>query len=84
MKKLITAAALATVLVSPALAQSYHPDIGSGNIVPSPYAQAPRVAPHAAFARVNRGVVMPDGAVAQDPDRNIRFELNREAEEGEW
>jgi hypothetical protein len=90
MKKLITAAALATVLVSPALAQAYNPDLGTGNIVPNPYAQeaqAPHGASHgslAAHARVNRGVVMPDGAVAQDPDRNIRFELNREAEEGEW
>jgi hypothetical protein len=95
MKKLITAAALATVLVSPALAQSYDPDIGSGNIAPPAYAHAPRGAYHGslgAFARVDggvitrnhRGVVMPDGAVATDPDANIRFQLNREAEEGEW
>ena len=88
MKKLITAAAFATVLVSPALAQSYDPDVGSGNIVPPAYAHAaPRAAHHSslgAFARVNPGVVEPDGNVARDPDPNIQFQLNREAEEGEW
>jgi hypothetical protein len=94
MKKLITAAALATVLASPALAQSYDPDIGSGNIAPPVYAQAPRSAYDAfasvpdnglgASARVNHGSVMPDGAAARDPDPNIQFQLNREAEEGEW
>jgi hypothetical protein len=94
MKKLIAAAALATVLASPALAQSYDPDLGSGNITPPVYAQAPRATDHAyarahrnsldAFARVGGGTVMPDGAVATDPDPNIQFQLNREAEEGEW
>jgi hypothetical protein len=101
MKKLITAAMLATVLTSPAFAQSYDPDIGSGNIAPN-YSAGPgynpdhaafdrahgRAVPHRAdvdaFARVNDGVVMPDGAVARDPDPNIQFQLNREAEEGEW
>jgi hypothetical protein len=34
MKVLVTAAVLATVVASPALAQSYDPSIGSGNIVP--------------------------------------------------
>jgi hypothetical protein len=89
MKRLIAAVALAAVVASPAFAQSYDPDLGTGNIDVSPaYAQtAPRAAHHSshgAFARVNRGVVMPDGAVATDPDPNIRFQLNREAEEGEW
>jgi hypothetical protein len=94
MKKLILTAALATVLVSPALAQSYDPDVGSGNIVPSDYAhatanalEAHARAPHNgvnAFAREDRGVVFQDGAVETDPDPNIRFQLNREAEEGEW
>ena len=34
MKKLILAAALASVFISPALAQSYNPDVGTGNIAP--------------------------------------------------
>jgi len=95
MKKLLTAAAIATVLASPALAQSYDPDIGTGNIAPSAYAQPTRLINqfHArgtdqnslgAFARVGNGVVMQDGAVARDPDPNIQFQLNREAEEGKW
>jgi hypothetical protein len=33
MNKLIAAVALATVLASPAFAQSYNPDVGTGNIV---------------------------------------------------
>jgi opacity protein-like surface antigen len=92
MKKLIAAAALATVLASPAFAQSYDPDVGSGNIVPSVTAQAPSSAFDAyarahdntpgAFAR--GGVVREDGAVARDPDPRIQLQLDREAEEGEW
>jgi len=94
MKMFITAAALATVLASPAFAQSYDPDVGSGNIAPPVYAHAPRAADQAharapqdslgAFARVGHGTVMWDGDVARDPDPNIQFQLNREAEEGEW
>jgi hypothetical protein len=40
MKKFIIAAALASVLASPALAQSYSPDLGTGNIAPNYSAQA--------------------------------------------
>jgi hypothetical protein len=43
MKKLMAAVAFASVIASPALAQSYDPDIGSGNIAPWVYAPA---APH--------------------------------------
>ena len=39
MKKAITALALATLIVSPALAQSYEPEIGSGNIAHPHFAQ---------------------------------------------
>lgn len=60
MKKLITVAALATVLASPALAQSYDPDLGSGNIVRPFYAHARRGAHHA-FARVHRREVLRHG-----------------------
>jgi len=101
MKKLIMAAALATVLASPAFAQAYDPDVGSGNIAPNYSVEPGNDADHAAFARVHPrvlrhrgdldafarvggGVVTPDGAVARDPDPNIQFQLNREAEEGEW
>jgi hypothetical protein len=92
MKTLITAAAFATVLAFPAFAQSYDPDLGSGNIAPPAYTQAPgsaydafaRVPDHVPAAGANHGIVMPDGAVATDPNSNIRFQLNREAEEGEW
>jgi hypothetical protein len=58
MKKLMTVAALATVLASPALAQSYDPDVGSGNIVRPFYAHARRGA-YNAFARVYRREVLP-------------------------
>jgi hypothetical protein len=61
MKKLIAAVALATVIAAPALAQSYDPSVGSGNIATqvtgdhplSAYARelpvptGRRVAPHA-------------------------------------
>jgi opacity protein-like surface antigen len=36
MKKLLMGAALVAVLASPAFAQAYDPDFGSGNIVPGP------------------------------------------------
>ena len=50
MRKLITAAVFATIVASPAFAQSYDPDLGSGNIAPSDYVQAaPRTA-HRAIA----------------------------------
>jgi hypothetical protein len=34
MKMLVAAVALATLVASPAFAQSYDPDVGSGNVVP--------------------------------------------------
>mgnify|MGYP006867813495 FL=1 len=39
MKKLISALALVTVLATPALAQAWDPDVGSGNIAPPPYGE---------------------------------------------
>jgi hypothetical protein len=37
MMKLVTAVALAAmIMASPAFAQSYDPDVGSGNIAPAP------------------------------------------------
>jgi hypothetical protein len=39
MKKFLAIVALTTSLVSPALAQSWDPDVGSGNIAPPPYGE---------------------------------------------
>jgi hypothetical protein len=41
MKTLIAAVALATLVASPALAQSWDPDVGTGNIVAAPYGETP-------------------------------------------
>jgi hypothetical protein len=71
MTKLILAGAMAAVLVSPAVAQSYHA-----------YAPGPYHGMLGAYGPVEGGTVMPDGAIARDPDPNIQFQLNREAEEG--
>jgi hypothetical protein len=41
MKTLIAAVALATLVVSPTFAQSWDPDVGTGNIVAAPYGETP-------------------------------------------
>ena len=91
MNKLVTAAALASFLVSPAFAQSYDPDVGSGNVAPPPgYARTSvehlrdgrglyLSAPHA-FTRADRRAM----EVGSDPDPNIQFQLHRESQQGEW
>jgi hypothetical protein len=85
MKKLITAAVLATALAFPALAQS-DPNLGLGNIASPLSAPAPRTVRHAssALASGGGGTLLWDGTVRHDPDANIQFQLNREAEQGEW
>jgi len=57
MKTLISAMALATLVASPAFAQSYDPDLGSGNITPPAYARSgPWVgSATGAFARIEPG-----------------------------
>jgi hypothetical protein len=40
MIKLFAAVTLATVIASPAAAQSFHPSVGSGNIAPQQYNDA--------------------------------------------
>ena len=55
MKKVLAISVLATSLASPALAQSWDPDVGSGNIAPAPYGQTENGASiyqggHAGFA----------------------------------
>ena len=60
MKMLVAAVAFATLVASPALAQSYEPDVGSGNIAPQAdaanYLRGPlyqgNQGNHRAFARV--------------------------------
>ena len=99
MKRLLTIMAVLTVVATPALAQSYDPSIGTGNIVANPAAASHQTASSArhqdarsAFARVHPGVSQSPNAVygeqgnlvGTDPDPNIRFQLNREAEQGEW
>jgi hypothetical protein len=39
MKTLLSTVALVAVLATPALAQSWDPDVGSGNIAPAPYGE---------------------------------------------
>ena len=41
LKKIMMGVALAAVIGTPALAQSYNPSVGSGNLVPPPNATAP-------------------------------------------
>ncbi len=53
MNKLIAAVALATVLASPAFAQSYDPDLGTGNIAAQ--IEAPASLAQGAYARVRDG-----------------------------
>src|SRR5262249_1250729 len=53
MKKLIAAVALVMALASPAFAQSYNPDVGSGNIVPYAGVQAPQSNADNAHAQVS-------------------------------
>ena len=87
--KLVAAVALATLIASPALAQSYDPDIGSGNIVPPPGAQwAPSVASgrnHFAAHRHTRGKVAsrPAQRLYLSSGRNSRMRLPPRATYGE-
>jgi hypothetical protein len=61
--------------------------VGTGNIAPQ--ASVPQVkldmGAHSAYAQVRHGaasVGFTGGTT--DPDQNIRFQLNREAEQGRW
>ena len=91
MRTTIAAVALATIIASPALAQSYDPSVGSGNIAAQ--VTAPRYTPyvgaHGAYAQVPRGAPLAGYSFNRnrrsfDPDPNIRFQLNRESEQGRW
>jgi hypothetical protein len=83
MKNLAAGLILATLVASPVFAQSYDPDVGTGNIAPAPYAAA--VQGSDAFAQAPRSkvtrsdtVVDEGGHVQADPDLNIRSQLQRE------
>jgi hypothetical protein len=99
MNRFFTVLALATLVTTPALAQSYDPDLGTGNIAPAPYvatqagdgfqamAQAAR---HYAPARESSALksdVVRDSqgtVVGEDPDANIRSQLQRDNQDTEW
>ena len=61
MKMLVAAAALATLVASPAFAQSYDPDLGSGNITAGTEVPAPAWSRYGG-ARSAYGRVAPDAA----------------------
>jgi hypothetical protein len=105
MNRFLAAMAIATLVgSSPVLAQSFDPDVGSGNIVAGPsgetdngasiyerdgrgfdaMAQAPRVKTKSHQSKVDRSDAVADeaGNVEQDPDLNIRSQLERENNEG--
>ena len=90
MKTTIAAVLLATAIASPAFAQSYDPDLGTGNLVQQNAAPTLRMkvdGAHGAYARVGNGASVirrsfDKNYVGTDPDANIRFQLNREAEHG--
>jgi len=90
MKTTIAAVLLATAIASPAFAQSYDPDLGSGNLVQQRAEPTLRMrvdGAHGAYARVGNDASVirrsfDNSYVGTDPDPNIRFQLNREAEHG--
>jgi hypothetical protein len=98
MNKFFAVVALATLVATPALAQSYDPDLGTGNIAPAAYAaaqtegfqamaQAPRhYAPARASSALQSDVVRDSQGkvVGADPDINIRSELQRDNQDTEW
>jgi len=91
MKTIIAALALTAAIVSPALAQSYDPSVGSGNLTAQYAAPVQQLKLHnsvlGAYARVGNGAPVIQRSFdgnqnGTDPDSNIRFQLNREAQHG--
>jgi hypothetical protein len=94
--RFLAAMAFVTAIGSPALAQSYDPDLGTGNVAPAPtsyvdtapginaFAQAPRAEYKHNRSELNRSdaVVDENGNVEADPDINIRSQLQREDNSG--
>src|SRR5215204_1516466 len=72
MSKIVAALAIATVIASPAFAQSYDPSVGSGNIASSPYRSSPtvpNVKPHHAYAHTPRALQSPRTYTAPGRER---------------
>jgi hypothetical protein len=94
--RFLAAMAIVTAIGTPALAQSYDPDLGTGNVAPAPtsyvdtmpganaFAQAPRTEVKHNRSELNRSDVVTDeaGNVGADPDINIRSQLQREDNSG--
>ena len=94
--RFLAAMAIVTAISSPALAQSYDPDLGTGNVAPAPvayadttagadaFAQAPRPVAKHTQSELNQSNVVTDeaGNVEADPDINIRSQLERENNSG--
>jgi len=89
MKKLVIGAALAMLIASPVFAQSYDPDLGTGNVLNVPAAGAGTHAfAYAPTQRLN-GIRAQAGApdtvyrdghyIGQDPDPNVRLQLRRDS-----
>lgn len=89
MKKILLSVAVTALLGAPALAQSYDPDLGTGNIAAPPaatvagsesYAYAPRrAAPTRALpARESTAVYAFGHYRGSDPDANVRLQLRRD------
>ncbi|MEJ2432383.1 MAG: hypothetical protein P8Y53_04160 [Pseudolabrys sp.] len=82
LKKLMIGAALGAMVATPAFAQAYDPNVGSGNIV-SPngghvYADTPAAYAHVApgggyYAPGNAYAYAPGGAYAYGPPRSGRY-----------
>ena len=82
MKKLVFTGAFVSVIASPALAQSYSPEVGSGNIAPSPYiAQTFRSVAPASFAQVGHGSL----ALGQVPSlHRVKWRHRKSKQGGGW
>jgi len=82
MKKLVFAGAFVSVIASPALAQSYSPEVGSGNIAPSPYiAQTFRSGAPASFAQIGHGSL----AVVHVPSpHRVKWRQRKSKQGGGW
>jgi hypothetical protein len=87
MRKALATMAVLTAIATPALAQSYDPDVGSGNIVPGPSQGVVRRAPYSdalGFARrtvPQRSIGVYDSRgqlIGADPDPNVRMELRND------
>jgi hypothetical protein len=87
MKKLLTTAALATLVASPAFAASYK-HAGQTATTPSNYSAyaSARVFGHNAYASVlDRDTVAAGGEiVGRDPDAGIRLQLRRDPEPSQY